>query len=625
MKKTIAFLFVLLSAYGLFAQQVDEKAMSAYFKAKGYAQFTQWEEGIAELKKAIKIQPDFLDAHALLGEMYYASKKYDSSIIVLQNIIDQPGIPARSYYCLSESYLKKSEIAKAKQYAQQYLNQPNLQEYFARKAQRTVINGNFAEEAMKHPVPFNPKNLGANINTKSPEYFPYLTPDGSYFLFTRLENNQEDVYYAKKSDTSFIPAQSFGTNINTYENEAAAVMNVSGNLLFLTECNKLDGFGSCDIYFSQNSNGNWSKPMGIGKPVNSGAWEAQPSFSSDSKALYFSSNRKGGFGGRDIWVTYLDSAMHFSEPVNLGNKINTPYDDQCPFIFSDNKTLYFTSDGWPGMGAGDIFMAQLTDTGWTNPKNLGYPINTESDDNGLTVSYDGKTAYLSSNRSNGYGGLDIYSFELPDAVRPPSGTFVKAIIMDKKTKQLLPANYRLINLENKNEVINGIAKNGNFFERINANKNYAVQVEKDGYLFYSQNINLKANTQVKPYQLKIELEPIAVNAKITLDNIFFDFDKFDLKSESFADLENLTGILKKNPGLKIEISGHTDHIGDAKYNLNLSQKRAESVLNYLVQQGISASRLTAKGYGDTQPVAPNDTEENRAQNRRIELKIISLD
>jgi outer membrane protein OmpA-like peptidoglycan-associated protein/Tol biopolymer transport system component len=626
MKKNLTILFtyyLLLTTCNSFAQQIPEKAMASYFKAKDFGSRTQWEEGIEELKNAIKIYPKYTEAKALLGEYYFALKQYDDVISILESNVNEKDFPGRSFFMLSETFLRKNNAEKAKLYAEKYLAQPVKNPTAANKAEQTVRNAIFAIEAKKHPVPFNPKNLGPNINTKNWEYFPYMTPDGKWLAFTRLQNNQEDLYIAYKTDTSYSIATSFGEIINSGENEGAETMNADGTFLFFTSCNKMDGYGSCDIYYSRKINNQWSRPGGIGKPVNSPAWEAQPSFSSDSKALYFTSNRKGGFGGKDVWVCYLDENMKFGEPQNLGPNINTAYDDQCPFIHADNQTLYFTSNGWPGMGGGDIFVSRKTDTGWTKAENVGYPINTENDDNAMTVSYDGKTAFLVSNREGGFGGLDIYSFDLPENLRPQKITFIKAIVKDVNTKQLLNANYSIIDLDTKKEIYKGVTIDGSFFVSIELNKNYALQIQKEKYLFYSQNINLKESaSKQKPYELEILLEPLTANSKITLNNVFFDFDKSDLQATSFVELDKVAELLQKNPTIKIEIAGHTDNKGDKKYNQILSQKRAETVVNYLVQKGIAKTRLVAKGYGDTVPLVANDTEENKAKNRRTELKVL---
>ncbi|HQO31286.1 MAG TPA: OmpA family protein [Chitinophagales bacterium] len=619
----LLFLMVLLLMADLaFAQQVPQKAMAHYFQAKEYAQSTQWEEGIAELDKAIKIYPDYTEAKTLMADYFMALKKYDTAVAILEACYRKEGFQPRYIFFLAEACLRINQTDKAAYYAQQYLSQPLLNPGAMRKSEQIIRNAQFAAEAKKNPVPFQPKNLGAAINTEHWEYFPYMTPDGKLLAFTRLQNNQEDIYVSTKTEKGFSPAVSLGNIINTADNEGAETMNADGTLLFFTACNRMDGYGSCDIYFSQKLKGNWTAAMGIGKPINTSAWEAQPSFSSDGRALYFSSSRPGGLGGKDIWVSYLDEQLKWSEPQNLGPNINTANDDQCPFIHADNQTLYFTSAGWPGMGGGDIYISRKTDTGWTKAENLGYPINTETDDNGLAVSYDGKMAFLASNRENGFGGLDIYSFELPEKMQPKRITYLKATVRDAVTKQLLQANYSMTDLETKKES-KGVTQNGSFFATLEVNKNNALQIQQEGYLFYSRNINLTAEASAtQPFEMEVLLQPISANGKITLNNVFFDFDKSELKPESFAELDKLVELLLKNPAVKMEIAGHTDSKGDKKYNLLLSQKRAESVMEYLLKKGIDKLRLTAKGYGDTQPVAPNDTEENQAKNRRTEVKVL---
>ena len=605
-----------------FAQQVPEKAMAAYYKAKDFGSRTQWEEAIDALNVAIRLYPKYTQAKELLGEYQYLLRQNEAAIATLESCSGEPDFSARATFLLSEIYLKVRNSEKAKLYADRYLSLKDKAPGASRKAEQTVLNASFSIEAKKNPVPFQPKNLGEGINTKDLEYFPYLTPDGKLLAFTRLINNQEDIFVAQKTDTGFSKAISLGNIINTYQNEGAESMNADATILFFTACNRQDGLGSCDLYFSQKLNNRWTRPMGIGVPINSGAWEAQPSFSSDGKSLYFSSNRSGGYGGKDIWVSYLDDQLRWSEPENLGPNVNTLFDDQCPFIHADNQTLYFTSNGWPGIGDGDVFISRKVDTGWTKAENLGYPINTENNDNGLTVSYDGKTAFLSSARDSGFGGLDIYSFGLPKNIQPQLITYIRAMVMDASTKQLLNASYTIVDLETGREVYKGVALNGNFFLSIKANRNYAFQIQKEKYLFYSQNINLKEASELRPYELNVLLEPILSNSKVILNNVFFDFDKSELNSASFMELDKVVELLQKNPAIRIEISGHTDDKGDVKYNQALSQKRAESVVNYLVQKGVAKLRLIAKGYGEEQPIISNDTEEHKAMNRRTEMKVL---
>jgi len=292
--------FILLSTCNSFAQQVPQKAMAAYFKAKEYGSRTQWEEGIIELKNAIKIAPNYTQAKELLGEYYYALKKYEDAAIVLEDAANSADFSGRSTFLTSEIFVKLNNGDKAKWYAEKYLARKDKAPNASIKAEQTIRNVNFAIEAKKNPVPFQPINLGANINTAQLEYFPYLTPDSKILAFTRLDGREENLYMSTKIDSAFSPAISFGDIINTEENEGAETMNADGSLLFFTACNRPTGYGSCDIYFSQKLIKAWTPPNCIGKTINTSAWEAQPSFSSDSKALYFSSNRAGGFGGKDI-------------------------------------------------------------------------------------------------------------------------------------------------------------------------------------------------------------------------------------------------------------------------------------------------------------------------------------
>ena len=591
-------------------------------KAKKYADKAQWDLANKELEKVLEVDPDFWQVYELMGNNYKMMQDFSSSIIAYENALKNKNYAPRVILPLVELYTNDNNFEKAKSYAELYLKQDNLDEAGVQYCKKMIATAGFAMEAIKHPVPFSPLNVGDAVNTTDYEYFPYLSPDGKTLTFTRMKDNQEDLYFAEKSGAIFNPAISFGVNINAPQtNEGACAASADGNFLFITACDRIEGKGSCDIYFSRKENYKWSTLYNIGSPVNSAEWEAHPSISSDGNILYFSSNRPGGYGGRDIWMSKNENGK-WGKPENLGPNVNTVYDDQCPFIHPDNVTLYFTSNGWPGMGNADIFISRKSEQGWSKSENVGYPINTGNEDNGMTVSYDGKTAFLSSSRTNTLGGLDIFSFELPEKIRPEKITFVKAIIKDKKNMQLLDATYSLTNLETSDIAYKGTTINASFYVSIKPKINYALEVQKEGYLFYSQNINLKDTLSKEPYELDVLLEPIEVNNKMVLNNVFFDFDKDILKENSFVELDKVVELLQKNPSLKVELSGHTDSKGDDKYNQSLSQKRAESVVNYLIQNGVSSPRLIAKGYGETQPVVSNDTDENRALNRRTELKII---
>jgi outer membrane protein OmpA-like peptidoglycan-associated protein len=395
--------------------------------------------------------------------------------------------------------------------------------------------------------------------------------------------------------------------------------------MFFTACQKADSYGGCDIYFAKKTGNRWSEAINIGEPVNSRYWESQPSISSDGRTLYFVSNRPGGKGGMDIWKSYINDHGRFSKPENLGDSINTRGTESGPFIHPDNQTLYFASDAWLGMGGLDLYVSRKGVTNqWKRPDNLGYPINTHKDEEFLIVNAKGNLAYFSSNRE-GSRGKDIYNFELYDEAQPFQVTYVKGKVFDAVTNEKLKAKFELIDLETSKLVMEAFSHNktGEFLVCLPVNKNYALNVSKTGYLFYSENFSLKnPENPSETFLMDIPLQPIREGAIVVLKNIFYETDKYDLKPESKAELSKLISFLNKNPKVNIEISGHTDNIGEDDYNIKLSRNRALSVYNYLTENEISNTRLSYEGYGENSPVASNETEKGRAQNRRTEFKIV---
>jgi outer membrane protein OmpA-like peptidoglycan-associated protein len=398
--------------------------------------------------------------------------------------------------------------------------------------------------------------------------------------------------------------------------------------LFFTGCNRPQGMGSCDIYISRREGKEWSKPFNIGAPVNTPGWESQPSLSADGRTLYFVSTRSGGVGGYDIWKSELKDGGEWSAPINLGPTINTPYDEQSPFIHPDDQTLYFSSNGWPGLGNKDIFMSRKNNaTGnWQTPLNLGYPINTFGEESSLTISSNGRTAFFASDQKGGFGGMDIYSFELPEKLRPNLVTFVKGQVFDKDSNEPLDGTIQIINLNTGKAVYDDVAdlESGEFLATMVVGNTFALNVSKAGYLFYSENFSLKDQKSNTPYLIKVPLQKITIGGMVTLNNVFFDTNKFDLLPESKVELQQLISFLQKNPKVAIEISGHTDNVGEDRKNMLLSENRAKAVYSYLIANKINASRLTYKGYGETRPAGENDTEEGRQRNRRTEFSITRI-
>jgi flagellar motor protein MotB len=503
-------------------------------------------------------------------------------------------------------------------------------------AVKAIKNCEFALKAMKKPIPFNPVSVGNGINTKDDEYWPSITADGHTLIFTRQLNKsnnpgfrgivQEDFYISHYSENAWQTAYNAGAPLNSSQNEGAQTLSSDGSYMFFTGCNRPSGLGQCDIYFSALNNGKWTEPANIGGPVNTNKWESQPSISADGKTLYFSSSRPGGIGGKDIWYSRLNSKNQWSEPVNMGPSVNTEGDEMSPFIHFDGRTLYFASDGRIGMGGYDLYMSKMgKDSTWSEPVNLGYPINTYNDEMGLVIESAGVKAYFSSVRDNSQG-KDIFTFDLYESIRPDPVSYMKGKVYDKETGKLLIADYELINLSTRKIILkNSTDNSGNFLVCLPSGYNYGINVSKPGYLFYSENFTLEGiHTASEPYIKRIVLSPTKVGEKMLLSNVFYEVDSWELKKESMTELDNLAALLSENKNLIMEIGGYTDSTGSEKYNLTLSEKRALSVVNYLIKMGISSDRLKFKGYGNTSHLGDNVTSEGRKLNRRTEAKIIEL-
>ncbi|MGB0931927.1 MAG: OmpA family protein, partial [Chitinophagales bacterium] len=410
----------------------------------------------------------------------------------------------------------------------------------------------------------------------------------------------------------------------------AICLSPDGKRMFFAAKNRQDAIGGFDLFYCIKVGEDWQGPYNLGKPVNTYNWDSQPSISADGKSLYFSSKRKGGHGGIDIWVSHLEN-NYWGEPVNLGPNINTDKNEQTPFIHPDNQTLYFSSNGHIGMGDADLYIARKDTAGeWGKPENLGYPINTRGNENGLIVTASGERAYYSS-YNEGYG-LDLYYFPLPKKVQPTYVTYVKGKVFDSETKDKLAATIELIDLETGDTILETTSDriSGEFLVTLTVGKNYMYNVSKENYLFFSENFSLKEAEANKPFLVDIPLKKIFVEETfeskigqtVVLKNVFFETNAFDLKPSSNTELNKLVEMLNQYDLLHIEIGGHTDSIGSAEYNLELSENRAESVYNYLLDKGIDSKRLSYHGYGKSQPIAENETEVGRAINRRTEFKVI---
>lgn len=590
-------------------------------------------ETIKNLGKAIREAPGYLDAYVQRGSLYEKQRNYQAAEADFEkaNQIDSVYfLPGYLLYAKAKAGL--GHFAQALQLLSRFLTQPNLRESTRQDALKWKAHFAFGLKSLDAHIPFQPENLGDSINTSDPEYFPTLPIDHKTLVFTRNLNNRNEDFFVSHllEDSTWSKAVELPGNINSGYNEGGQTISQDGKILIYTICNRPDGMGSCDVYYAMRQDSAWGTPQNMGPPVNSASWDSQPCLSPDNQDLYFVSNRPGGFGGSDIYVCHLQQDGRWGKPRNLGRDINTAGDESSPFIHADNQTLYFASDGWPGIGGVDLYFSRKnTDSGWSSPQNLGYPINTIDHEGSIFVAANGKTAYFASDRSDSRGQLDIYRFTLYQAARPIRTLYVEGYVFDKTTNDRIAAAIDLVDLAT-GKLVTQIPTDpdGSYLVTLPVGKDYAFNVSKKGYLFYSDHFSLAPDSlsgqgakPEEPFHINIGLQPIALNAGVTLKNIFFDFDQYSLKPESETELNKLAALLRQNPTLKIRIDGYTDSTGTEAHNLTLSQNRAQAVVDYLISHGIGGERLQAKGYGSSHPIAPNDTEEGRALNRRTEMVV----
>ncbi len=623
------FICSIVSAQWYDPAKVNVKLGYKYSEALNEARGRNYAKALQLLDECIATDSRFADAWLSKAGVYSEQKKYKQSVETYGTARNLDSVYFKTFLLpYSIALAGNGEFNKALNAISEFLQKPNLNERIIKSAEYRKKSYQFATEYQtKFPQGdyiFTPQNLGDNINTKLLEYFPSVTIDANTLVFTRRIGH-EDFFVSEKKNGLWTKAEPLPGNLNTEENEGAQTISQDGKMLIFTGCNMQDGQGSCDLYFSYLTKNGWGERINLGRIINTEYWESQPSLSPDKRALYFAARDPSGYGGSDLFVSYLQPNGSWGTPKNLGPEINTSADESCPFIHADNQTFYFTSSGHQGYGGTDLFfLRKQPDGSWSKPQNLGYPVNTIDDEGSLVIASDGKTAYYASDGADSRGGLDIYSFELPVPDRPSKTLWVKGNVFDQKTKLGLPSAVELINLSTAqtNSKVQ-TDEEGNYLITLPVGDDYVFNVNRKGYLFYSGNFSLKQHSTDTIYTINIPLIPIEVNASIVLQNIFFDTKQSVLKPESMIELDKVIQLLKDNPTIKIEIGGYTDNVGKPADNLVLSNSRAKSVINYFLYKGIPIARLTSKGFGETKPLADNKTEKGRSKNRRTELKVLS--
>lgn len=618
----------------------SDKARKHYYKALKYYRLNDAEKAIKEIEKARMKDSLFVELWILRGDILHLKNDTLGEIFSYNKAIQIfPDFFPNIHFILAELYFARDQYREALDSYRNYIKYSNDGSKNRNNAIAGIKNCQYLIENKTDSVRMKFFTLNC-INSDSDEYWPFVSASGKQFFFTRKigkgKYENEDVFVAqsnafKQDSGSVLNKRPLWIKIlplffNTYGNEGNYTMTADCKYVYFSASDRNDGYGRFDIYVTQKKKEGWSEPVNIGSPINTGAWESQPSISPDGQTLYFASNRKGGVGGSDIWKSELikvlkDGKQIWSEPVSLS--INTPEDEMAPFVYFDNSTLFFSSKGYPGRGGYDIYKVENIAGIWGNPVNMS--VNDKFDNMGFALSPDGITAYFSSVTKG--GNRDIFYYKLPNKNLSSAINYLYGGIYDSFTGKKVFAKIKVSkysSLENSGDTY--IKSFGEDYAICLPCKDmYSLNVIAKGYDFYSEKIDLLDSLRFCNIKKNIFLKPISLNSKINLSNIYFNFDSYRLDSKSFFELSRLVEYLELNNNLVVEIGGHTDDVGDKYYNIDLSLKRAKEVYLFLIEKGISKSRLQFKGYGSSVPLDYNNTKDARKRNRRTEVRIIKID
>ena len=634
MTKYFFLLFISISAFGQTSTLCtkNKKAIELYTEADNYRVRGQFRQAFDLLNQAIQKDKNFCEAYYRMALVYYATKDLKKAIEWMNKGLALTSDPKKQkifYYDLAEFHLQMGDYATAKKFSSQFLAEEKINKSKIESATLWLKTSEFGLN-QKSASQYLPRMLSDTVNSFVMQYFPVLTADEQQLFFTRrngiTSNDTEDLVVSTKDARGrWSKPVSVSSNINSPENEGTCTVSADGRQIIFTSCRGRKGFGGCDLFMSEKQGDEWSEPVNLGSGVNSTYWESQPALSADGRVLYFASERKGGRGGKDIYVSYKNEKGEWSRAEILPSNINTSKDDLSPFIHANGRTLFFASDGRIGFGGYDIYVTERIDNNWTEPKNFGAPVNNFEDQFSLFIAADGKTGYYSHERDRDENTGRIYEIKVPEEQQVAHrSNYVKGIISDGDTGNPIKARIELVDLK-KNELISVVSSdslNGKYLMVLTHGSDYGLFVSAHGYLYKSFNFNYEQANLMEPISIDIELQKAKSGAIVVLNNIFFDYNKFDLKSESVVELEKVVRFLSENPKIKIEISGHTDNQGNEDSNLILSQKRAASVSEYLSQKGIAPNRIKTIGLGSKRPILDNSTDANRQANRRIEFRIL---
>lgn len=617
----------------------SNRALKFYDQGKRDYELLYYDRAESNLKLAVKEDSRFYEAHILLAQLYSDTGNWEKAVYHYRTAVEIDSLffpPA--LFSLGKAEMRTGRYFEALGHLEAYLNQQGATARLRTEAEKMIASCRFALSFPGSLFETEPVSAGDSVNTALDEYWPSVTGDGQQLIFTREvkrasgygrdygRDRQEDFYLSRWNTEGYWGlSRNAGAPLNTAGNEGAQSISSDGRYMYFTACDRTDGQGRCDIYFSTFDGNRWSPGVNIGTPVNSTYWESQPSISPNGRMLFFVSNRPGGLGGMDIWYSIRGSDGKWGKPLNPGKSINTEGDEFSPFIYFNSKTLYFSSNGRESFGGHDIYITNMNrDTTWTAPENLGPPVNTPADETGLVIESTGKRAYFSSVRDK-EKGKDIFYLDLPEAVQPEPVLYFKGTVIDKATGKPIVANYELTDLTYRAEVISAATDSrGGFFVCLPQGSSYGLNVTARGYMIFSENFDFAGGYSTsEPYQKTVALNRVREGEFMRMYNVFFDTDSWDLLESSRPELEQLLEFLQINHLVVIEIGGHTDSDGSEDHNQVLSEKRANSVKEYLLKRGISRDRIFSHGYGETSPVADNLTAAGKRLNRRTEITILS--
>lgn len=671
------YLFIILFLLSIFSLNAKDKcikikndeAIAKYNQAVKFLESKKNNDAYGLLVEAVKIEPQYYEAY-----YYLAMINYQNSILAINSLTDKANIPRynnnflnymnkvveicpsyndyAAYYYLGEYYYVENLLEDAQKNLLTYI------ELNENGQDKLNIAKNYSEHIkiyknlMENPVEFNPVKL-EGVCTSEDEFLPLISPDGEFAFYThryfkKLKNAGPDKKMVEEFTYS-IRINPLSETKEVYENgiampepfnqglnQGGVSITIDNNHLYITICQLekvrtnrgMESYNNCDIYVSHNVNGKWTALENLGPNINSNkTWEGQPSISADGKTLYFASAREGGYGGTDIYYSKIDDKGNWGLAQNIGDVINTKKNDKSPFMHSDSQTLYYASDGKYGLGGFDIYFSKNVNGKWTEPKNIGYPINTPEDELGFIVSTNGSKAYFASNRLTDDGGYDIFSFDLYQKARPKEVMLAKGTVNDSKGKVIEDAEVVIKSTttgKSTEAIVDKMTGKYAVAIAVEPDDEFIMTVRKQDYAFTSAYIKPKETSLIAPIKIDMQVKPIQVGEQVKINDIYFPTASAVFDKASMIVLNNFVEWLEANPKVKIEIHGHTDNTGDKERNQTLSEERAKAVADYLILFGIEGDRIVAhKGFGQDKPVASNKTEEGRAKNRRTEFVIVS--